>query len=43
MFLNRAVFYLLSTHGANLQFSKFIETLKVLQDGDIKDKLELVV
>jgi hypothetical protein len=30
LFLNRVVFHLLTTFGANLQFIKFIETLKIL-------------
>jgi len=42
LFLNRISFYLLSLHGRNLKFKLFIDTLILLQDGTLTQKIELV-
>ena len=43
LWLNRVAFRLLCKFGPNLQFKTFVASLKVLQEGTLIEKVELIV
>lgn len=43
LFLNRAALLLFSEHGSRLSFDQFVKVIKIIQEGDYAEKVELVV
>jgi hypothetical protein len=42
LFLNRVAFLCLSLEKVNLSFATFIEKLKILQEGTLSEKMDMV-
>lgn len=43
MFMNRVAFYLISKDGVDLLFNDFIKHLKILQEGQFEEQVDLVL
>ena len=43
LFMNRIAFYLMAKEGISLHFNDFIKHLKILQEGNYEDKIDLVL
>jgi hypothetical protein len=43
LFMNRVAFYLISKEGVELHFNDFIKHLKILQEGQFEEQVDLVL